>query len=367
MSAYGTKVAEGFSQKLFKKIYENAPIDEIVNRDYEGEINAVGSVLNILSLNKITEKDYTGSNLTADDLTEVNTVFRIAQKKSFYWKEKTIDKWVSYIKNPRGTVLEQTASERKKNIMTYILGFYGDVAAGQWYGTDYTTGTVTVDVTTGAVTGSGTTFTAGMVGKPFKATGHSRWYRVKTFTSTTAIVIEDDSDDETSAYTGGAISAGASYTIQANTVKTVDNGGSNPSFLTMVLTLKQYLDEAEVPDEDRFLVIPPAAWTTMAKDTGIKLAVEPAYQALVIKGYMGTLEGFKIIKSNRLTGDNTNGYHILGGHKFFLTFADKMLETGMEEDSIGTFGTAYKDLFVYDGKVADDRRKFGVHAFVKFA
>ena len=367
MSAYGTKVAEGFSQKLIKKIYESAPIDEIINRDYEGEINAVGSVLNILSLNKITEKTYDGNNMTADDLTEVNSVFRITVKKAFYWKEKTIDKWVSYIKNPRGTVLEQTANERKKNMMTYILGFYSDVASGNWYGTDYTTGTVTVDVTTGAVTGSGTTFTSGMVGKPFKATGHSAWYRVKTFTDTTHIVIEDDKDDETSAYTGGAIGSGASYTIQANTVKQIDNGGSNPSFLTMVLTLKQYLDENEVPEEDRFLVIPPAAWTTMAKDTGIKLAVEPAYQALVIKGYMGTLEGFKIIKSNRLTGDNTNGYHILGGHKNFLTFADKMLETGMEEDLTGNFGTAYKDLFVYDGKVADDRRKFGVHAFVKFA
>lgn len=367
MSAYGTKVAEGFSQKLIKKIYENAPIDEIINRDYEGEINAVGSVLNILSLNKITEKDYSGANLTADDLTEVNTVFRIAQKKSFYWKEKTIDKWVSYIKNPRGTVLEQTANERKKNIMTYLLTFYSDVASGNWYGTSYTTGTVTVDVTTGAVTGSGTTFTSGMVGKPFKATGHTTWYRVKSYSSSTSIVIEDDSDDLTSAYTGGAIGAGASYEIQANTVKTIDNGGSNPSFLTMVLALKQMLDEAEVPDEDRFLVIPPAAWATMAKDTGIKLAVEPAYQALVIKGYMGTLEGFKIIKSNRVAGDNTNGYHLLGGHKNFLTFADKALEVGMEEDLIGNFGTAYKDLYVYDAKVADDRRKFGVHAFVKFA
>src|SRR5436853_4972899 len=194
MSAYATKVAEGFSQKLIKKIYENAPIDEIVNRDYEGEINAVGSVLNILALNKISAKDYSGSNLTADDLTEVNTVFRIAQKKSFYWKEKTIDRWASYIKNPKGTVLEQTASERRKNIMTFLLGFYADVASGQWYGTDYTTGTVTVDVTTGAVTGSGTTFTAAMVGKPFKATGHSVWYRVKSYASATSIVIEDDSD-----------------------------------------------------------------------------------------------------------------------------------------------------------------------------
>src|SRR5436190_17642900 len=108
MSARGTKVAEGFSAKLLKHVYENAPIDEIVNRDYEGEINAVGSKLNILNLAKISEKTYSGSNLTADDLTEVNAQLVIDQYKSFYWKEKTIDNWISYIKNPKGTVIEQT-------------------------------------------------------------------------------------------------------------------------------------------------------------------------------------------------------------------------------------------------------------------
>lgn len=104
-SAYGTKLAEGFSSKLIKTIYENAPIDELVNRDYEGEINAVGSKLNILSLARISEKTYNGSNLTPDDLTEVNSQLVIDQHKSFYWREKTIDKWKSYIKNPKGTVL----------------------------------------------------------------------------------------------------------------------------------------------------------------------------------------------------------------------------------------------------------------------
>src|SRR6266568_912877 len=112
-SARGTKLAEGFSAKLLQHIYENAPIDEIVNRDYEGEINAVGSKLNILNLTKVAEKDYTGSNLTADDLTEVNTQLIIEKYKSFYWKEKTLDNWLSYIKNPKGTVLQQTGEERK--------------------------------------------------------------------------------------------------------------------------------------------------------------------------------------------------------------------------------------------------------------
>lgn len=366
-SARGTKVAEGFSQKLLKHIYEFAPIESFVNRDYSGEINAVGSKLNILNLAKISEKTYSGSNLTADDLTETNTQLVIDQYKSFYWKEKTIDNWISYIKNPKGTVLEQTGNERKKNIMSYLLGFYGDVGSGNWYGTSYTTGTVTVDTVTGAVTGSGTTFTSAMVGKPFKATGHSKWYRVKTYSSSTAIVIENDSDDETSAYDGGAIGSGASYEIQANTVLQIDNGGSNPSFLTMALKLKQFMDEAEVPDEDRVLFVPPVAEVTMLKDSGIKLSVPAVYEELVKQGMLTELVGFKVFVSNRLSGDNTNGFHVVAAHKSWLTFADKALEVGMEEDLIGNFGSAYKDLFVYGAKVADVRRKFAAHAFVKFA
>jgi hypothetical protein len=48
---------------------------------------------------------------------------------------------------------------------------------------------------TAFVTGSGTTFTAAMVGKPFKAAGHSVWYLVSAFTSTTQITITDDVAD----------------------------------------------------------------------------------------------------------------------------------------------------------------------------
>lgn len=209
------------------------------------------------------------------------------------------------------------------------------------------------------------TFTSAMVGKPFRATGHSKWYRVKTFSSTTAIVIENDSDDETSSYDGGVISSSSSYTIQANTVKTVDN--SSVKFLDMVLALNQMLDEAEVPKEDRYLFIPPAGKTSALKDTSIKLNVPAAFEELVKKGMITELESFKVIETNRVLGDNTNGYHVVACHKSWLTFADKALEVGMEEDLQGNFGSAYKDLFVYGGKVADERRKFAAHAFVKFS
>jgi hypothetical protein len=135
----------------------------------------------------------------------------------------------------------------------------------------------------------------------------------------------------------------------------------------MVLELKTMLDEAEVPEEDRCLFVPPRAEPTMLKDAGIKIAVPAAYQELVKQGMITELLGFKVFKSNRVVGDNTNGFHVIAAQKSFLTFADKTLEAGMEEDLAGNFGSALKDLFVYGAKVADGRRKFAAQAFVKFA
>lgn len=368
MSAYGTKLAEGFSSKVMQFVYDRNLLDSIVNRNYEGEINGVGSKLNILDFGKLTEKTYADAALTADTITENNGQLIIDQYRSFYWKEKTLAKWLSYIKNPHPYIVSQVGSERDQNLDEYALGFYGDVGAGHRVGTDYTTGTVTVDVTTGLVTGSGTTFTAAMVGKGFKATGHTSWYRVKTFTNTTSIVIEDDLDDVTSAYTGGAIAGGASYTIEAATVIAITAG----NILNKVAMLRQKLDLAEkngysaVPDGDRWLIAPPEFFTVLTQGTGIALHVDEAYQDLVKKGYMGELQSFKLFKSNRLTGDNTDGYHVLAGHKNWLTFAEKVLQARMEEDLPGDFGTAYKDLFVYGAKVKDIMRHQAAEMFATF-
>ncbi len=369
MSARANTIAQGFSNKVMLQLYDRNLLEQVTNGDYEGEINAVGSKLNILDFDKVAEKTYSGVALTADNLTENNGALVIEQYKSFYWKEKTLDNWLSYIKNPHPTIVAQVANERSKNMDAYVLGFYGDVGAGHRIGTSYTTGTVTVDVTTGAVTGSGTTFTAAMVGKGFKASGHTTWYRVKTYSSATSIVIEDDKDDITSAYTGGAIGAGASYEVEAAVALSI----TTTNLLETIADLKQKLDEAEangypaVPDTDRFLIVPPAFENTLVRASGIALHVPAVYEDLVKKGFITELQGFKIFKSNRLTGNNTDGYHIIGGHPQWMTFAEKVLDARMEEDLIGDFGTAYKDLFVYGAKVKDARRHFAVELFATFA
>jgi len=367
--ARATTIAEGFSNKLLAEMYDKSLVDAIVNRDYQGEINGVGSKLNILNIARISEKTYTGANLTADDLYENNAELVIDTYKSFYWKEKTLDNWLSYIKDPHSTVVAQKADERNKNIDSFVLGKYADVGAGNRVGTNYTTGDVTVTAVTGAVAGNGTTFTSAMVGKGFKAVGHTKWYRVKSYASATSIVIEDDLDDATSAYTGGAIAGGSGYIIEANTAVSI----TTSNLLQQVANLKQKLDEVEkyglnsVPDTDRFLVVPPEFENTLVRATGVALHVPAVYEELVKKGFLTELLGFKIFKSNRLTGNNTSGYHIIGGHSNWMTFAEKLLEANIEEDLIGNFGSAYKDLFVYGAKVADSRRHQAGEIFATFA
>lgn len=365
MAAYPTKLAEVFSTKVMQVYYANSVAEEITNQDYEGEVRDKTSILNIMTFGKILSHTYTGANMTVDDLTESSGQLVTDQAKDFYFRIKSYDKFRSYIKNPEGTILTQTANELKKVIDTYVLGFYTEVAAGNRIGTDYTAGTVTIDAA-GNVTGAGTTFTAAMLGKGFKAAGQSAWYRIKTYTSATAIVIEDDLDDVTSAYTGGAIGGGSTYVIQANTAVQL----TASTIFDQLNQLQVLMDNQEIPSEDRWVVVPPAVGALIKSSPNFNPSGVPAaYNKFTENGLAngrlgGYLSGFEVFQSPRVVGDSVNGWHILAGHKSAITFAMGLTETGME-DLIGNFGKAYKSLFVYGAKVVDERRKALAELFGK--
>ena len=74
---------------------------------------------------------------------------------------------------------------------------------------EYSTGTITTDGTTG-IEGSGTTFTAGMVGRKFALGYNKTWYEIATFTDADTIVLAD-------AYAGTDV-AGSTYVIYDDTI-----------------------------------------------------------------------------------------------------------------------------------------------------
>lgn len=361
MATYGTNVGEKFAKNTLKIFFERAIAPDITNQDYEGEIKGGGADrLNVLTFGALALKNYTGVAMSVDTPSESEAQLVVNQKKAYYFQIESFAKFSSYVSNPESTLIDTAGKTLARTVDNFVLAFHGDVASGNRVGTDYTTGTVAVTVTTGAVTGVGTTFTAGMVGLGFKATGHTAWYRIKTYTSGTAIVIEDDKDDEVSAYTGGTISAGATYAIEANTAITV----SKTTIFDYIVDLKTKLDQREIPAEDRWVAFPSVIANLLLKSSQLQTAVDTAYEDVIKKGIVGYVAGFKVYSNEQVAGDNTTGYQCLAGHKSFITFAMAFTESGMEP-FIGGFGQNFKGLSCYGAKVIDERRKAGAYLFAK--
>lgn len=358
MNTYGTKLAEGFSQKVISLFFENSIAMDITNQDYEGEIKDKLSKLNILTFGAVSWVDYTGADVTAVDVSESVGVLETNVQKAFRFVIPSLAKFHSWIKNPEGTLLDSSAKKLKQLIDAYVLDTYTDVASGNRVGTNYVTGDVTITAVTGAVVGNGTTFAASMVGRGFKAVGHTKWYRVKSVADGTNMVIENDSDDETSAYDGGAIAGGTAYVVEANTKVQV----AKTTIYGYITQLTEKLNEAQIPMEDRWLILPPKIYTILKQAGEIQPAVDAAYQSVVKRGYVGDVDGFKVVVSNQVKGNNTDGFHILALHRSFITFAMGWTESGVE-DRIGNFGKAYKGLAIYGKKVVDERRKAGAELF----
>lgn len=357
MDSHGTNVAEMFAATAIEKFYETAVTPLITNDEYEGQVKGKGSKLNIMTFTEDQGlQDYTGSDLTLGNVQESEGTLDTDQQKAYYFGIKSINTFKGYVEDPESSLMVEKAGQLQEEVDSYVLQVaHQDTAAGNRVGTDYTTGTVEVTVTTGAVTGTGTTFTADMVGLGFKADGHSVWYRIKSRSGNTAIVIEDDNDDVTSAYTGGAISAGASYTIEAATPVEI----TASTAYAQILKLRTKLNQAKTPKANRWLVLG-SDFVEVLLQANVIVRDTEAGEDRTSNGYVARIAGFDLYENEQLTGTNAsgagNGVWGVAGHKMAIVFAMAFTETGIE-DLQANFGKAYKGLNVYGAKVVDERRK----------
>ena len=144
--------------------------------------------------------------------------------------------------------------------------------------------------------------------------------------------------------TAGAISS--SYDLgSVGTPFTLDK----TNILDYIVNLGSVLDEQNVPESDRWVVLP--VWACgMIKQSDLKDASLAGDATSIMRnGRIGMIDRFMIYRSNLLdvAGGNTN---IIAGHKSGLTFASQMLnsETLRAES---TFGTLVRGLQVYGYKV----------------
>ncbi len=376
MNTLGGDPGQHFARNSVKALFARAITFQITNDNWEGEISGGrGDRVNILTFGEVPWNDYTGADITFADIPEYAGQLVLTKQRWNGFRILNWDRFKAYATDPESQEMNIRVNSMKREIDQFNLGYYSSAAKRNIFGTDYTTGTVTVDAS-GNVTGSGTTFTSAMVGGGFFATGMTNWARVKTFTNTTSIVLEDDLDDVSSQYTSGAATAGSTYTLRYTTLITANNTAGDASNIdTIVLGLKERLDQeftdaagtsgVVCPSEDRFLVIPSHLESLLLQNQMLTPYTPKAYEETVRQGIVGYFRGFKVFKSERLTGDSTNGYHIIAGHPMAITHAYVPLGGSTVGDLQANFGKGFKQLVAYGSKVLDTRKYLLATALVK--
>ena len=156
---------EQFASKVLEKTYQNAVVDGIANRDYEGEIKKPGDRVNILSfLNSILLSDYqVGSDMSSETIVDAEDQLIVEKRKYYNFSLDRLEDLFTYGGDIPENLLADAAKVLEKTIDTYVLDKFGsEVKAGNWigvdlmvYGSGQTMASIATSATGGTVTISG--------------------------------------------------------------------------------------------------------------------------------------------------------------------------------------------------------------------
>ncbi len=346
-----TNFGEQFASKVLTKTYQNALVDAIVNRDYEGEIKKPGDRVNILSfLNSMTLGDYVvGTDMVSESLVDNEDQLVVEKRKYWNFSLDKLEDLFTYADDIPDHIINDASKVLEKDIDTYVIvkGVEG-ARAGQWLGTNLvvsgsgqtmasivttaTGGTVTLNATSGTSEGSvsgveapdGTIYFAGFessdIGKGFRlrstSTFVSPWYRIDSVTSSVvAALTEWDGETEGSDFEEGYTLRGLfggdgrvfkkygdgdaslltmsslGWEIQAAIATTI----SSAQIFNQVTLLGELLDGSEVANEDRHLTVPEQLVTQLKQASQMQPdGIAEIYTGTVINGRVMRVGGFDV-------------------------------------------------------------------------
>jgi hypothetical protein len=123
--------------------------------------------------------------------------------------------------------------------------------------------------------------------------------------------------------------------------------------LDFIVDVGSVLDEQNIPEEDRWFVIPPWMAGLIKKSDLKDASLTGDGQSTLRNGRLGMIDRFMLYTSNLLPSGvdgQFTGYHLIAGHKSAISFAAQM--TKMESlRAESTFGTLVRGLNVYGYKV----------------
>lgn len=135
----------------------------------------------------------------------------------------------------------------------------------------------------------------------------------------------------------------------ANQIGTVSVTSADLAY-TQLRKLKVVLDEADVPDEGRYVVVPPWYHGLLLENS--KFVDASAYGSTrpIINGEVGEALGFRVLKSNNCVNVTGDDWAVMAGVPGAIAYAEQInkVESYRPQDS---FSDALKGLHLYGAKV----------------
>ncbi len=94
-----------------------------------------------------------------------------------------------------------------------------------------------------------------------------------------------------------------------------------------LVDLKGALDDANVPADGRFVVVPSQFYGYMLKDSRFVAAGTQKTDTVLTNGYIGQAAGFQIYQSNNVPNTKGTQYKILAGTRAAISFAQQITST----------------------------------------
>lgn len=290
----GTFIPEIWSGKLIEKFYHTTVLSAIANTNYEGEIKNQGDKVIIRTKPTITINDYRADGTLAVQRPSSNVVELLIDKGK-YWNTILDDVMEIQSDIKQMSLWSEDAAEQMKIVIDtdVLAGILGQANASN-------RGT-----TAGAISGN---VNLGVTGTPLAVVGR-------------------------------------------------DPGAGEVEIIDVILRLGQVLDEQNIPESGRWIVMPTWA-AVLIKMSELRQAYLSGDSVSMLRnGRVGMVDRFTLYTSNLLPAGVSGGlaageFAIYAGHSHGLTFASQIskMETLRSES---TFGTLMRGLNVYGYKVID--------------
>jgi len=151
---------------------------------------------------------------------------------------------------------------------------------------------------------------------------------------------------------GAGITGGSSARALGTTSTPIEVGSDTTSsgVLSYIGRMSQRLDENDVPQDGRFLVVPPFIHNQLTINKVLEVRGTDNEQ-LYQNGRVGRVNGFDVRVSNNVTNASAAKAEIFAGHMASVAFVDKLIDFNILPTMQDTFGIGVRGLYIYGAKV----------------